>query len=41
MSRSRYKYTIEREYVASKNTKLSEKATVRFGTMPGIQEQVD
>lgn len=35
------KYTIVREYVASKKRELNEKATVRFETMPGLQAQVD
>ncbi len=35
------KYTIVREYVASKKKDLNEKATVRFETMPGVQGQVD
>lgn len=35
------KYTIVREYVASKKTQLAEKATVRFETMLGLQAQVD
>jgi len=35
------KYTIVREYVASKKRELNEKATVRFETIPGLQAQVD
>lgn len=35
------KYTIVRQYVATKKTDLNEKATVRFETMPGLQGQVD
>ncbi len=35
------KYTIIREYVASKKKDLNHKATVRFETMPGLQAQVD
>lgn len=35
------KYTIVREYVAAGKQTLSEKATVRFETMPGLQGQVD
>lgn len=35
------KYTIVRQYVATKKAALNEKATVRFETMPGLQGQVD
>ena len=35
------KYTIVRQYVASKKAELNSKATVRFETMPGVQAQVD
>lgn len=35
------KYTVVREYVASKKKNLNEKATVRFETVPGLQGQVD
>ena len=35
------KYTIVRQYVATRKTDLNEKATVRFETMPGLQGQVD
>jgi len=35
------KYTIVRQYVASKKEELNSKATVRFETMPGVQAQVD
>ena len=35
------KYTIVRQYVASKKSELHQKATVRFETMPGVQAQVD
>lgn len=35
------KYTIIRQYVATKKTELNNKATVRFETMPGLQAQVD
>jgi len=35
------KYTIVRQYVASKKSELHKKATVRFETMPGLQAQVD
>ena len=35
------KYTIIRQYVATKKTELDQKATVRFETMPGLQAQVD
>lgn len=35
------KYTIIRQYVATKKTELNQKATVRFETMPGLQAQVD
>lgn len=35
------KYTIVRQYVATKKADLNEKATVRFETMPGLQGQVD
>ena len=35
------KYTVIREYVASKKKNLNEKATVRFETVPGLQGQVD
>jgi transposase len=35
------KYTIVREYVATKKTELNHKATIRFETMPGLQAQVD
>ena len=35
------KYTIVREYVSSKKTSLSERATIRFETIPGLQGQVD
>ena len=35
------KYTIVRQYVATKKTELQDKATVRFETMPGLQAQVD
>lgn len=35
------KYTIVRQYVASRKADLNEKATVRFETMPGLQGQVD
>ena len=35
------KYTIVRQYVATKKTDLNEKATVRFETVPGLQGQVD
>lgn len=35
------KYTIVRQYVATRKADLNKKATVRFGTMPGLQGQVD
>jgi transposase len=35
------KYTIVRQYVATRKTDLDEKATVRFETIPGLQGQVD
>lgn len=35
------KYTIVREYVSTQKTKLAEKATIRFETIPGLQGQVD
>lgn len=35
------KYTIVRQYVAAKKADLSQKATVRFETTPGLQGQVD
>lgn len=35
------KYTIVRQYVATRKADLNEKATVRFETMPGLQGQVD
>jgi len=35
------KYTIVRQYVATKKNELNQKATVRFETMPGLQGQVD
>ena len=35
------KYTIVRQYVATKKSDLNEKATIRFETMPGLQGQVD
>ncbi len=35
------KYTIVRQYVATKKSDLNEKATVRFETVPGLQGQVD
>ena len=35
------KYTIVRQYVATRKTDLNEKATVRFETMPGLQGQMD
>ena len=35
------KYTIVKQYVATKKTDLNEKATVRFETLPGLQGQVD
>jgi len=35
------KYTITRQYVASKKAELNQKSTVRFETMPGLQAQVD
>ncbi|WP_069997132.1 IS21 family transposase [Cellulosilyticum sp. I15G10I2] len=35
------KYTIVRQYVATRKSDLNEKATVRFETMPGLQAQVD
>ena len=35
------KYTIVRQYVASKKAEFNSKATVRFETMPGVQAQVD
>lgn len=35
------KYTVIREYVATKKKYLNEKATVRFETVPGLQGQVD
>jgi transposase len=35
------KYTIVKQYVATKKSELNEKATVRFETMPGLQGQVD
>lgn len=35
------KYTIVRQYVATRKAALNEKATVRFETMPGLQGQVD
>lgn len=31
------KYTIVRQYVATRKADLNEKATVRFETMPGLQ----
>jgi transposase len=35
------KYTITRQYVASKKAELNQKSTVRFETMPGLQAQAD
>ena len=35
------KYTIVRNYVATKKADLDNKATIRFETMPGLQAQVD
>lgn len=35
------KYTIVRQYVATRKADLNEKATVRFETVPGLQGQVD
>lgn len=35
------KYTIIRQYVATKKTEFNQKATVRFETIPGLQAQVD
>ena len=35
------KYTIVRQYVATRKADLNEKATVRFETMPGLQGQAD
>jgi len=35
------KYTIVRNYVATKKSEYNSKATVRFETMPGLQAQVD
>lgn len=35
------KYTIVRQYVATRKADLNKKATVRFETMPGLQGQVD
>ncbi len=35
------KYTIVRQYVATRKSDLNEKATVRFETVPGLQGQVD
>lgn len=35
------KYTIVRQYVATRKADLNEKATVRFETIPGLQGQVD
>ena len=35
------KYTIVRQYVATRKADLNEKATVRFEAMPGLQGQVD
>lgn len=35
------KYTVVRQYVATRKADLNEKATVRFETMPGLQGQVD
>ena len=35
------KYTIVRQYVATRKAALNEKATVRFETMPSLQGQVD
>lgn len=35
------KYTIVRQYVATRKAALNEKATVRFETTPGLQGQVD
>jgi transposase len=35
------KYTIVRQYVATRKIDFDEKATVRFETMPGLQGQVD
>lgn len=35
------KYTIVRQYVATRKADLNGKATVRFETMPGLQGQVD
>jgi len=35
------KYTIVRQYVATRKTDYDEKATVRFETMPGLQGQAD
>ena len=35
------KYTIVRQYAATRKADLNEKATVRFETMPGLQGQVD
>ena len=38
---SQCKYTIVRNYVASKKSELDSKVTIRFETMPGLQAQVD
>ena len=38
---SESKYTIVKQYVATKKNELNEKATIRFETMPGLQGQVD
>jgi len=35
------KYTIVKQYVATKKNELNQKATIRFETMPGLQGQVD
>jgi transposase len=35
------KYTIVKQYVATKKSELNEKATIRFETMSGLQGQVD
>lgn len=35
------KYTIVRNYVATKKSEFNNKATIRFETMPGLQAQVD
>ena len=35
------KYTIVRNYVATKKSEFNNKVTIRFETMPGLQAQVD